>query len=171
MGIVTSEHLVPTSVVWSELHGWTCASRIELQHSAGPPENPSLQDLNVDVTSWHSEGPCPCFTWGLHFLFPFSQEGALSCLAAVISEFAEVMASQPAYPRFSVTSLQTWSNAWCTVGALGMLCQPANTLEGVTVPGARDAAVNEADRSSCEQCTSWCSLLYPLCLPASCLPS
>lgn len=49
--------------------------------------------------------PAPALAWGLHFLFPFSQEGALSCVAAAISEFAEVTASQPAYPRFAVTSL------------------------------------------------------------------
>lgn len=39
--------------------------------------------------------PAPALTWGLYFLFPFSQEGALSCLAAAMSEFAEVTASQP----------------------------------------------------------------------------
>lgn len=43
--------------------------------------------------------PAPALAWGLYFLFPFSQERALSCLAAAVSEFAEVMASQLALPK------------------------------------------------------------------------
>lgn len=39
--------------------------------------------------------PAPALAWGLYFLFPFSQEGALSCLAAAMREFAQVTASQP----------------------------------------------------------------------------
>lgn len=48
--------------------------------------------------------PAPALAWGLYFLFPFSQEGALSCLAAAMNESVEVTASQPVSPRSSVTS-------------------------------------------------------------------
>lgn len=61
--------------------------------------------------------PAPALAWGLYFLFPFSQEGALSCLAAAMSEFAEVTASQPV-PLTHVTSVpcKCSSSPWCTLG-------------------------------------------------------
>lgn len=77
--------------------------------------------------------PAPALAWGLYFLFPFSQEGALSCLAAAMNELAEVAASQPVSPRvlsdFPASfpyPCKCLSSTWCTLGVSCMLCQPVH---------------------------------------------
>lgn len=98
--------------------------------------------------------PAPALAWGLHFLFPFSQEGALSCLAAAISEFAKVKASQPAYPRPSVISLrhscilQTLIKCLVYIRCIVCVVPAYKRSRGGTIPGAWCAVVNKADRSS-----------------------
>ncbi|ERE76757.1 membrane-associated phosphatidylinositol transfer protein 2 isoform 1 [Cricetulus griseus] len=57
-----------------------------------------------------SRDPAPALAWGLHFLFPFSQEGALSCLAAAISEFAK---AEPCFLQICFLSNQVAEWGWC----------------------------------------------------------
>lgn len=117
--------------------------------------------------------PASALAWGLYFLFPFSQEGALSCLAAAMREFAQVTASQPIspgvlsdFPRITPVLCKRVSSTRCTLGVLCVLCQPVNAEGGggggVTIAGARDAAVNRADRAPVRAvCLLVHSVLYP----------